>query len=261
MVQAYLYIVSRGNESNSLVVAAKALADCCLSCLQRFLEFVNKNAYIQTAIEGTNFCTSASNAFQLLLRNALRLAAITGITTVFLCIGKLFVAAVTGFISALIIMGGDINDVVNAPMFSVTVIVLMAFAIGSAFMDSWVGPCPRATSHARSRLVPLHFALQPTPASPRSVSLSFSHSLCLSLPPSPFFSLSLFAPLCILPSSSISFWLVLISDTDSPCCRKSSSIPSSNGGLKKREGRMGRWGGKGRRSRQRASSERVTSES
>ena len=176
MVQAYLYIVSRGNESNSLVVAAKALADCCLSCLERFLDFVNKNAYIQTAIEGTNFCTSASNAFQLL----------------------------TGFISALIIMGGDINDVVNAPMFSVTVIVLMAFAIGSAFMDSWVGPRPSATSRARSRLVPLHFALQPTPASPRSVSLSFSHSLCLSLPPSPLFSPSLSSPLsvfCLLPPS------------------------------------------------------------
>ena len=137
-VQAYLYVISRGNESNSLVMAGKALADCCLKCLERFLDFVNKNAYIQTAIEGTSVCTSASNAFQLLLRNALRLAAITGITTVFLCIGKLFVAAMTGFICALIIMGGNINDVVNAPMFSVTVIVLMAFAIASAFMDSWV---------------------------------------------------------------------------------------------------------------------------
>ena len=139
MVQAYLYLVSRGDESNSLVIAGKALANCCLSCLERFLEFINKNAYIQTAIEGTNFCTSAQNALQLLLRNALRLAALTGVTTVLLCMGKLLVASMTGFICALIIMGGDINNVTNAPILSVTVIVLMAFAIASAFMDSWVG--------------------------------------------------------------------------------------------------------------------------
>jgi hypothetical protein len=142
MVQAYLYGVSRGNESNSLVIAAKALANCCLKCLERFLDFVNKNAYIQTAIEGTNFCSSAYNGFTLLLRNALRLAAIAGISTVFLAIGKVFVAALTGFISALIIMGGDIQNITSAPVFSVTVIVLIAFAVASAFMDSWVRAPP-----------------------------------------------------------------------------------------------------------------------
>ena len=82
------------------------------------------------------------NAFQLLLRNALRLGAIVGITTVFLWLGKLFVAVLTGFVCALIIMGGDIQNITSAPVFSVTVIVLIAFAVASAFMDSWVRAPP-----------------------------------------------------------------------------------------------------------------------
>jgi hypothetical protein len=122
VVQGYLYMVSRGSESNSAVLACRALAGCCLGCLQRFVDAVNKNAYVQTAIEGTGFCASAGNAFQLLLRNALRLAAVAGITTLLLGICKVCVAATTGFVCALIIVGGDINNVVSAPVFSVTVV-------------------------------------------------------------------------------------------------------------------------------------------
>ena len=138
LIQGYLYMIARGNQSNSLVIAAKAIADCCLKCLERFVEFVNKNAYIQCSIEGTNFCKAAHDAFQLLMRNALRLAAIQGLSTIFLFVGKICVAAMTGFICALVIMGGDINNVTQAPLFSVTCIVFIAFAIASAFMDAWV---------------------------------------------------------------------------------------------------------------------------
>lgn len=40
------------------------------------MKFVNKNAYIMCAIRGTNFCTSAREAFTLLLQNGIRLAAL-----------------------------------------------------------------------------------------------------------------------------------------------------------------------------------------
>ena len=45
---------------------------------------------------------------------------------------------VTGFICALIIVGGSIGDIAQAPVFSITIVVLLAFAVGSAFMDVWV---------------------------------------------------------------------------------------------------------------------------
>ena len=148
------------NKDSRIVKLLTCIGECCLSCLERFLNFVNKNAYIQTAIEGSNFCTGAVAAFNLLLRNFLRLGAITIVSTIFLqvnlCLfhrtyflyfylllfffqfGKLFIAVITGFISALIIVGGSMSDIAQAPVFSITIVMLLAFAVGSAFMDVWV---------------------------------------------------------------------------------------------------------------------------
>merc|ERR1712086_652110 len=43
---------------------------CCLDCFHRFIKFVNENAYIQVALTGESFCTSAMQAFILALKNA-----------------------------------------------------------------------------------------------------------------------------------------------------------------------------------------------
>jgi Plasma-membrane choline transporter len=36
---------------------------CCFWCLENFIKFINKNAYIQTAIWSTSFCTSKLFSF------------------------------------------------------------------------------------------------------------------------------------------------------------------------------------------------------
>ncbi|GFR78489.1 choline transporter-like protein 2 [Elysia marginata] len=46
---------------------------CCFWCLEKFLKFLNKNAYIMIAIHGKNFCFSAKDAFMLIMRNIVRL--------------------------------------------------------------------------------------------------------------------------------------------------------------------------------------------
>ncbi|KAF4522673.1 hypothetical protein B566_EDAN010454 [Ephemera danica] len=45
---------------------------CCFWCLEKFLLFLNRNAYIMCAVHGKNFCTSAREAFMLLMRNVVR---------------------------------------------------------------------------------------------------------------------------------------------------------------------------------------------
>lgn len=45
---------------------------CFFWCLEKFLKFVNKNAYIMCAVHGKNFCRSANDAFSLLMRNIVR---------------------------------------------------------------------------------------------------------------------------------------------------------------------------------------------
>ncbi|OAF72195.1 hypothetical protein A3Q56_00010 [Intoshia linei] len=43
---------------------------CCTYCLEKFIKFVNRNAYIMCAITGKNFFSSAKDAFSLIINNA-----------------------------------------------------------------------------------------------------------------------------------------------------------------------------------------------
>ncbi|XP_037544765.1 choline transporter-like protein 2 [Nematolebias whitei] len=69
---------------------------CCFWCLEKFVKFLNRNAYIMVAIYGKNFCTSAKDAFFLLLRNILRVAVVDKVTDFLLFLGKLLVVGLVG---------------------------------------------------------------------------------------------------------------------------------------------------------------------
>ena len=53
---------------NPVVKVILCLCKCCFWCLEKFMKFINRNAYILTAINGTNFCKSAKDAFSIILR-------------------------------------------------------------------------------------------------------------------------------------------------------------------------------------------------
>ncbi|KAF7711000.1 hypothetical protein HF521_000011 [Silurus meridionalis] len=53
---------------------------CCFWCLEKCIKFINRNAYIMVAIYGKNFCTSAKDAFFLLMRNIIRVAVLDKVT-------------------------------------------------------------------------------------------------------------------------------------------------------------------------------------
>ncbi|PIO34031.1 hypothetical protein AB205_0188620 [Aquarana catesbeiana] len=72
---------------------------CCFWCLEKFIKFLNRNAYIMIAIYGTNFCTSAKNAFFLLMRNIIRVAVLDKVTDFLLFLGKLLVVGCVGILA------------------------------------------------------------------------------------------------------------------------------------------------------------------
>ncbi|XP_040844313.1 choline transporter-like protein 4 [Ochotona curzoniae] len=72
---------------------------CCLWCLEKFIKFLNRNAYIMIAIYGKNFCVSAKNAFLLLMRNVLRVVVLDKVTDLLLFFGKLLVVGGVGVLS------------------------------------------------------------------------------------------------------------------------------------------------------------------
>ncbi|XP_043938071.1 choline transporter-like protein 4 [Protopterus annectens] len=72
---------------------------CCFWCLEKFIKFLNRNAYIMIAIYGKNFCVSAMNAFKLLMRNIVRVVVLDKVTDLLLFFGKLLVVGGVGVLA------------------------------------------------------------------------------------------------------------------------------------------------------------------
>ncbi|KAL6455789.1 hypothetical protein MHYP_G00356400 [Metynnis hypsauchen] len=72
---------------------------CCFWCLEKCIRFLNRNAYIMIAIYGKNFCTSAKDAFFLLMRNIVRVAVLDKVTDFLLFLGKLLIVGIVGVCS------------------------------------------------------------------------------------------------------------------------------------------------------------------
>lgn len=71
---------------NELTKAILCCCKCFFFCLEKFLKFINKNAYIMCSIHGKNFCASARDAFSLLMRNIVRVFVLDKVNTSILSI-------------------------------------------------------------------------------------------------------------------------------------------------------------------------------
>jgi choline transporter-like protein 2/4/5 len=67
--------------------------------LEKFLKYLNRNAYIVTAIYGTGFITSAHRAFHIIVSNPLRLFVIDKVCDFLIFLGKLCITAGIGVLA------------------------------------------------------------------------------------------------------------------------------------------------------------------
>jgi choline transporter-like protein 2/4/5 len=123
-----------GNKAAQAILCA---LQCYMWCMEKCMKFLNKNAYIQTAIFGTHFCASAKNAFFLILRNIARIGACTIVSEFVIIIGKMFICVITGGI-AYMGMGsqaeaGEID--LNSPIGPVVMIMILSWFTASMFMN------------------------------------------------------------------------------------------------------------------------------
>jgi choline transporter-like protein 2/4/5 len=81
MVRTVLeYVEKKCNKfNNDLTKCLLKCCQCCLWCLEKFMRFLNRNAYIMCAVKSTNFCKSAKDAFSLLMRNLVRVLLVLAI--------------------------------------------------------------------------------------------------------------------------------------------------------------------------------------
>ncbi|XP_062414500.1 choline transporter-like protein 4 [Pungitius pungitius] len=115
---------------------------CCLWCLEKFIKFLNRNAYIMIAIYGKNFCVSAKNAFMLLMRNVIRVVVLDKVTDVLLFFGKLLVVAGVGvlsffFFSGRILLPGNTfrSETLNYYWMPIITVVFGSYLIAHGFFS------------------------------------------------------------------------------------------------------------------------------
>ncbi|XP_036407946.1 choline transporter-like protein 2 isoform X2 [Megalops cyprinoides] len=104
---------------------------CCFWCLEKFIKFLNRNAYIMVAIYGKNFCTSARDAFLLLMRNVIRVAVLDKVTDFLLFLGKLLIVGSVG-IFAFFFFSGRIKAIQEtAPTLNYYWVPILTVVVGS----------------------------------------------------------------------------------------------------------------------------------
>ncbi|OWA53451.1 Choline transporter-like protein 5 [Hypsibius exemplaris] len=113
---------------------------CCLWCLESFLKFINRNAYIMIAIYGKNFCRSAKDAFSLLMRNIIRVVVLDKVTDFLLFLGKMVIVSAIGIFAVHFFDGAFDNifpEFLQRPsQMNYIAVPLITVIIGSYFITS-----------------------------------------------------------------------------------------------------------------------------
>jgi solute carrier family 44 (choline transporter-like protein), member 2/4/5 len=118
------------------------IVTCYVLCLERFIKFLNKNAYIQIALNATSFCTACRDAFFLILRNASRFLAVGSIGSVFMFLGKWVVSLGAAYVGYMLITKNKHWAYeIHSPILPTVVFILIAYAISALFMSIYGMAC------------------------------------------------------------------------------------------------------------------------
>ncbi|XP_056443034.1 choline transporter-like protein 2 isoform X2 [Gadus chalcogrammus] len=104
---------------------------CCFWCLEKFIKFINRNAYIMIAIYGKSFCPSAKDAFFLLMRNVIRVAVLDKVTDFLLFLGKLLIVGIVGICSFFFFSGRIKAVEETAPSLNYYWVPILTLVVGS----------------------------------------------------------------------------------------------------------------------------------
>jgi len=121
-------------KKNKLVKALLCLTGYLLWYLEKVVKYMTKNAYIQVALQSTWFCTSAWNAFALIIKNAHRFGIAAGIGKVYTLFGLAFVISANSFYMYLVLTQTTyftVSSIVGPIVVSGTI----GFVVGYAFFE------------------------------------------------------------------------------------------------------------------------------
>jgi hypothetical protein len=98
--------------------------------IQKIMKFINKNAFIQTALLGTNFCKSCANAVSLIARNAVRIGTLGMIGGIVHFLGITFITIGTG-VAGWGALTAWYDGEIKSPIAPLALIFIMGYCLGS----------------------------------------------------------------------------------------------------------------------------------
>mmetsp|Transcript_23063 Transcript_23063/g.47812 ORF Transcript_23063/g.47812 Transcript_23063/m.47812 type:complete len:770 (+) Transcript_23063:37-2346(+) len=122
------------NSKNVAIKAFLCALQCYMWCVEKCMKFLNKNAYIQTAIFGYSFCKAARKAFFLILRNIMRISAVAIVSEFVLIIGKMFITVMATF-AGYYYMDANMTEELNGMWFPILLIILFAYVTAEMFNE------------------------------------------------------------------------------------------------------------------------------
>ena len=105
---------------------------CCLWCLEKFIQFINKHAYIQCAFEGKGFLPSAMRSFGLMARNMGRVATVTVVSNMTIAVGKFAITLIAMMLGYLYLVN---FEKMSGYIIPVLFIGLVAYFASSVFLE------------------------------------------------------------------------------------------------------------------------------
>jgi len=125
------------HQDNPLVKCCLCFCRCCFWCLEKFMKYTNRNAYIMTAVYGDNFCSAAKEAFTLLMRNFLRVFILDNVCDFLLLLGKLVIVGSVGCLSFFVFsgkLGDELDFETNLPPMNYYFVPVIIITLGAYFI-------------------------------------------------------------------------------------------------------------------------------
>jgi len=114
--------------------AVHCCCTCCICCFQSCVQYVNKHAYIQTAIFSSGFCESCVASFHLLARNTARLGAITIVMEFILIVMQIFISLLSATLAFRLFEVYECETLSN--LLGPTILIfILAWVISTQFKD------------------------------------------------------------------------------------------------------------------------------
>jgi len=132
IVQFINFLLNRArkaNKSNKVVYYLIACVQCIFGCIERFIKFIDRFAYIYIAMHGEGFFTSARNCFSLISRNLFSAVVVDFLGDFVLFVGKLLGTALCTIFTVFILERLDRE----VSVLTVAVVVVIAYCVFNMF--------------------------------------------------------------------------------------------------------------------------------